>query len=223
LWQLSETDRRKYACLKASLMSTGDGSERNRRVAAFTEMLDAIKNFALQGDKHDSLRCIVCGICWLSEGLAVNTHELRQLIPKCKSSINGSLQRLGYTINLNRTESSQAMAAFCPYLKDNTAELRKWTVRRRLDSWRPPETIQYRPPVVFPVAEQKFEISLEGLSRPKSAPIHFSDDIGGFELDSSLTSWNDFVQEPRWTLSTASEHRQTSFAPIQDDICLTFT
>jgi hypothetical protein len=198
-------------------MSTGDGSERNRRVAAFTEMLDAIKSFALQGDKNDSLRCIVCGICWLAEGLAVNTHELRQLIPKCKSSINGSLQRLGYTMNLNRTESSQAMAAFCPYLKDNTAELRKWTVRRRLDSWRPPETPLPRPPKLFPVVEQKFEISLEGLSRPKSTPIHFSDDIGPFDLENSLPGWSDFGLEPKWALSTAAEHRQTGFGSSQDD------
>jgi hypothetical protein len=112
------------------------------------------------------------------------------------------------------------MAAFCPYLKDHTAELRKWTVRRRLESWKPPEVTPYRPPKIFPVAEQKFEISLEGLSRPKSTPIHFSDDIGGFDPESSMAGWGDFGLEPRWALSTAAEHRQGVFGPPQDDICL---
>jgi hypothetical protein len=111
---------------------------------------------------------MLCGVCWLADGIAVNTHQLKRLVTKCKSSIYGSLQKIGYTVSLGRAESAQAMTAFFPMLKDNTAELRKWTVRRREDGLDYPSPgcrvkLQKPRPGVF-------EIPLEGLCRSKSAP-----------------------------------------------------
>jgi hypothetical protein len=71
MWQLSEVDRFRYSRLKNSLLSRMDGSERNHRIASFTRMLDEICAFAIQGDKDDSLRSIVCGVCWLPDGLGI--------------------------------------------------------------------------------------------------------------------------------------------------------
>jgi hypothetical protein len=168
VWQLSDSDKYGYACLRAAISANCGKSQRNRRVTSFTETLEAIRGFVAREDKDDPIRSMLCGVCWLPEGIAVNTHQLRRLVAKCKSSINGSLQKIGYTVSLGRAESAQAMTAYFPLLKDNSTELRKWTVRRREDA------LEYTRPM-YPTKPPKtrsgiFEISLEGLSRPRSAP-----------------------------------------------------
>ena len=108
-------------------------NQRNKRIETFSEALDKIKKFAVREDSDDWKRCLVCGICWLPEGIAINTHQLRILIFKCKSSINGSLQKMGFNVNLGRTDAANAMVNSIPFLKDNTPELRQWTVRKKSD------------------------------------------------------------------------------------------
>ena len=61
--------------------------------------------------------------------IVVNTRQLRILLGRCKSSINGSFQSLGYIpivpdINAN----SQFINSFS-FFKDNSIELRQWTFR----------------------------------------------------------------------------------------------
>lgn len=98
-----------------------------------------IKNYAIRGDMDDWKRCLVCGICWLPEGIGINTHQLRILIFKCKSSINGSLQKMRYTFNLGRSEAGNAVARYMPILRNNSSELRQWTVRQLEDLAPKPE------------------------------------------------------------------------------------
>jgi hypothetical protein len=161
LWQLSDTDRFLYVCLKSKVSSNAAKSPRNFRLNTFSENLETIRRFVCRNDKDDSLRGMVCGIHWLRDGLAINIHRLRQLVPKCKSSINGSLQKLGFTVNLSRSECAHAMTSLFPLLKEN-AELRKWTIRKHAGS----ETIDS--PHSNPVHE-RFEISLDGLKKDQPA------------------------------------------------------
>jgi hypothetical protein len=67
---------------------------------------------------------------WLPDGVAVGVHEVRVLVPRCKSSINGSLHRLGYTLSIGRLECAVMLTRIFPLLRDQTAELRKWSIRR---------------------------------------------------------------------------------------------
>jgi hypothetical protein len=123
-------------------------------VLSFSEALEAIKAFVVRNDKSDSTRALMCGVGWLPEGLAINIHQLRHLLPKCKSSINGSLQKLGYSISLRRGECSASILRELPCLRGNTPEVRKWSVRRKPDS-----TVIINEKSVAPV----FQISLDGL------------------------------------------------------------
>jgi hypothetical protein len=159
LWQLCEADRFLYVCLKSTVSSNAAKSPRNLRLNTFSENLEAIKTFVCRNDKDDSLRGMICGIYWLPDGLAINIHRLRQLVPKCKSSINGSLQKLGFTVNLGRSECAQAVTALFPLLKEN-AELRKWTIRKQAGYQR------MGSPGSIPVHE-RFEISLDGLKKDR--------------------------------------------------------
>lgn len=130
-WLLNSNDLHQYTVLRVALTSSESKNQRNRRIATFTEAVEAVRAFAIRGDTLDKVRCLVCGIAWLPEGIAINTHQLKLLISRCKSSINGSLQKLGFTENLGRTAAANAITAAYPFLKENISELRKWSVRRR--------------------------------------------------------------------------------------------
>ena len=128
---LSDSDKFQYNRMRAVMSQPSNKNQRNKRIETVSDSLDMIRKYAVRGDGDDWRRCLVCGVFWLPEGLAINTHQLRILIFKCKSSINGSLQKMGYTISLGRTDAATAMIAGVPFLKDNATELRQWTVRQQ--------------------------------------------------------------------------------------------
>ena len=158
---LSEYDRYQYSVLRAQMQAQTSKNQRNKRVENFTETLEAIKRFCCRGDGEDWRRFLVCGICWLPEGIAINTRQLRILIFKCKSSINGSLHKMGFNVNLGRTEAANALIMAIPMLKDNTIELRQWTVRQAPGHCLSPVS----PPMPSPVCSQKpFEVPMINLT-----------------------------------------------------------
>ena len=128
---LPESDKISYMNMRSRFAFTSSQNQRNKRVSTFNEILQAIHRFCIQHDKNDWIRCFVCGVMWLKEGIAINNQQMRILISKCKSSINGSLLRIGYVNSLGRTETAAAMIKAVPLLKDNTSELRQWTVRTK--------------------------------------------------------------------------------------------
>ena len=122
-------DQQRYLTLRAALSSHMCRNRRGKRLETFAEMLATIRQFCVRGDENDWRRCLVCGVCWVVNGIAVNTRQLGILIDKCKSSINGSLQKMGYTTLQSRGDSAAAIAEVIPCLKDDFGELREWTVR----------------------------------------------------------------------------------------------
>ena len=130
---LSSSDQRDYLSLKDSLASTGVRNRRGKRLESFAEYLSSIKKFCVRGDEDDWKRCLVCGVCWVTTGsLAINTRQLRLLIDKCKSSINGSLHKMGYSTSSScRGDASSSLIDRLPILKGNFSELRQWTVRQQ--------------------------------------------------------------------------------------------
>jgi hypothetical protein len=168
LWSLSISDKYLYTCLRSSIFSNAAKSPRNSRVNTFGDILDTIKTFVCRNDKEDRIRGMFCGVFWLRDGIAINVHHLRHLVPKCKSSINGSLQKLGFTMNVGRSQCAQEISKLFPILKDNAAELRKWTIRKKPGA------------VTSAFGHTRFEISLEGLSRPMAFTVN--EDLPAAEL-----------------------------------------
>ena len=130
---LTDYDKVQYGCLRVALGGPMNKNQRNKRVETFVDSLAAIKAFCIRGDYDDWKRCLVCGVSWLGEDIAINTRQLRLLIFKCKSSINGSLLKMGFNITVGRTETAQKIARQFPVIRDNTPELRQWTIRRRVE------------------------------------------------------------------------------------------
>ena len=126
---LDEKDQNHYRRLRTALSSHICRNRRGKRLETFAEKLATIYQFCVRGNDSDWRRCLVCGVCWIPNGIAVNTRQLGILIDKCKSSINGSLQKMGYSTLQSRSDSAAAVAEAIPALKDDFAELREWTVR----------------------------------------------------------------------------------------------
>lgn len=126
---LSEQDKAQYNRLKLDFSAGSVKRVRNNRLETFDGILDIIRSFAERGNENDWRRFLVCGVCWLDNAIAINTRQLRLLVSKCKSSINGSLQKMGYTTNMSHSESWKILFPHIPLLKDHFSELRQWTIR----------------------------------------------------------------------------------------------
>lgn len=157
---LNAFDKYQYNYLRLSLSNPSTKNMRNKRISSFKEAIDSIRAFSIRGQADDNLRCFICGIAWLPEGIAINTHQLKVTISKCKSSINGSLQKMGFTADLSRLDTTNAIVNYFPFLKDNNAELRKWSIRKYPEGHQPCPS---PPPTITPEikpAEPVFEIAL---------------------------------------------------------------
>jgi hypothetical protein len=129
-WELlAEADKNAYRQLKHDFSVGNVKRVRNNRLETFDEILEAIRTFAERRDNNDWRRFLVCGVCWMENAIAINTRQLRLLVAKCKSSINGSLQKMGYSTNMSHSESWKILFPYIPMLKDHFAELRQWTIR----------------------------------------------------------------------------------------------
>lgn len=165
---LSEADKAKYRALRLAFTPGGLMQSRIYTSETLEEILGAIRVFAERGDENDWRRFLVCGICWLDNAIAINTRQLRLLLSKCKSSINGSLQKMGYTTNTSNLESRKILFPKIPLLKDNFNELRQWTIRYKtedLEKRAPQKPVPAKPELPAP------EVSIPPLSIPRLVDV----------------------------------------------------
>jgi hypothetical protein len=128
---LDEEDRAQYNRLRDEFRTATFRNTRFARLEQFDSILGMIRQFAKRGDENDWRRFLVCGVCWLDDWIAINTRQLRLLVTKCKSSINGSLHKMGYTTHVSQTESWKYLFPRIPALQGHFKELRQWSVRSR--------------------------------------------------------------------------------------------
>jgi hypothetical protein len=74
-------------------------------------------------------RSIVTGVCFAGRIVCVNTRQLKQFLNRCKSSINGSFQQLGYVALRTKAKARQCVINVLPALQNEQNILRQWTVR----------------------------------------------------------------------------------------------
>ena len=144
-WErLDNMDKERYMMLRATLASPSCKNRRNKSNETFQSIVENIKSFVYRGDDNDYNRGLVCGLIFLNEMMmkgnekdhnkkqgnkelnkdyiALNTKQLKLLLNKCKSSINGSFHQIGYEI----TEDFESNPFFAgiyepnPDIKDNS-------------------------------------------------------------------------------------------------------
>jgi hypothetical protein len=126
---LDDVDKVSYLAMRQALSSSACKHRRHHATEINRDVLATIRSFVMRNNAEDWKRALVCGICWLPGAIAINTRQLRQLLSKCKSSINSMFQSLGYTAVPTTTDYGSALAGAFPLIKDNFAELRQWTIR----------------------------------------------------------------------------------------------
>jgi hypothetical protein len=98
------------------------------------EALKAIKFFCIRSDDNDWKRCLICGIFWFDEGLCVNTGQLKILLGKSQSLINGALSKLHYeTVAVSYLPNGELLCVM-PFLIDFPTVARQWRMRKRIVS-----------------------------------------------------------------------------------------
>jgi hypothetical protein len=129
---LTSDDKRGYESLREAIDPLAARMMRALLGEKFQEIIGNIRDYAVRGDSDDWKRCLVCGIAWLDDSLAISTRQLCKLIGKCKSSINSGLQALGYeTVPLSPHHATSLVRVF-PFMRDRVDEMRQWTIRTRL-------------------------------------------------------------------------------------------
>jgi hypothetical protein len=127
--QLTPSEQSEYEALRRALASPSCKSRRNKSNETFQEVLDQLRRFV--GDS--TTRGLVCGIVWLDRRIAINTHQLSLVSNRCKSSINGSFQSLGYGTIPSGADVSPEIERIFPFMKGQFGLLRQWTIRQRID------------------------------------------------------------------------------------------
>ncbi|KAK8876110.1 hypothetical protein M9Y10_006297 [Tritrichomonas musculus] len=127
---LSKEDYDYYQNLQNILSSHICRNCRNRRVESFNEILSAIRYFVDRTNQDIWKRCLICGVCWHKNYICVNIRRLSEFLGKCKSSVNGSLQRLYLNSLQNKQQSFKILTEAIPYLKNHQDQLKMWSVRQ---------------------------------------------------------------------------------------------
>ena len=131
-WQLLPSqDLQDYLLLKRQFFEKyGVKSKKGKRLDGCNDMLSEIRRYIEKSENNKWKRSIVCGVIFLQNSLAINIQQLRILIGKCKSSINGSLKKCGFDNCIKKAEGCNKLIEAIPFLRDNPSERRKWTLRQ---------------------------------------------------------------------------------------------
>ena len=201
-WEkLSTQDQNEYKIMKEMLSSSKCKNRRNKSAETFQDVLNTIKLYVMRGDGNDLNRGIVCGLYWDGNDLAINTRQLRILLDRCKSSINGSLQMIGYTSPSSNSDQSTKLINIFPQWKDRFQEMRQWTIRHQ-----PKEEIQTTHSLSAQYIERTIDLKgkLSQLTEQKttyyeSAPpdLNFGDNDDGcsIKIEASETLDTDFTDD----------------------------
>jgi hypothetical protein len=134
---LSSNDAQEYIRLANQFHATPGKSRKGARIESFSHSLNKIRRFIESDDEDHWKRSLACGIFFLPDCLALNIQQLCILIGKCKSSINGSLQQMGYTAQPQSPGLETSFLAQLPGQYREMNELKNWTIRRKPQSGGP--------------------------------------------------------------------------------------
>jgi hypothetical protein len=126
---LPQDDRSEYIRLRTSFHHAQKISSKDRRVVTFRRELTIVIQFLERSPENLEARCIVTGVCFAGGIVCVNTRQLKGFLKRCKSSINGSFQQLGYVALRTKSKARNCVLTVLPSLQHDQNILRQWTVR----------------------------------------------------------------------------------------------
>jgi hypothetical protein len=135
---LDPEDKQMYLTLRNSLLGRGPRDDLPSE-SRFRFELQEVIAFVNRSPAHREERAIVVGLAIHGQFMAVNTWQLKNLIGRCKSSINGCFRSLGYLGFRAKGKSRQRVLEILPTLEADAGALRQWTARLKASSSSPSE------------------------------------------------------------------------------------
>ena len=208
---LSDYDKSCYNKLRLAFNSNSMKRSRGHRLEKFDNILDAIRRYSEHHDENDWRRFLVCGVCWMDNAIAINTRQLRVMISRCKSSINGSLQKLGYITNPSHSKNWNMLFAQIPMLKDNFAEIRQWTIRIKPNQYTWNQQINQQNVIVptyqYPPSNMNYNI-----------PIQPFDNVNNINMSNANNNNIEPQQKSELTIFEATKGFKKEKSPIERNI-----
>lgn len=139
---LSQDDKDEYYRLKKSfhngqasnhLQKNSIITNKDQRSPNFYKELAVALNYIERDSYHREERSIICGVAFAGPYICVNTRQLKNFIGRCKSSINGSFQQMGYSALRTKVKARNCVTTVIKLLKSEPTILRQWTVRGASD------------------------------------------------------------------------------------------
>lgn len=131
---LSQEDKVEFQKLRASFHQNQKTSTKDRRLVSFANELQTILKYIEHSTTGRENRTILVGVCFSGPFIGVNTRQLKCFMGRCKSSINGSFQQLGYVALKTKSKSRTCILSILPSLAKDPNILRQWTVRIASDA-----------------------------------------------------------------------------------------
>ena len=129
-WSLiSSEDRDAFIELHYFFQTSSKLANKDRRLITFYNELSKILSFIERNSEHIEERSILCGVSFQGSLIAVNSRQLKTLICRCKSSINGSFQQLGYSTLRTKSKTHLCILRAFPSLNNFPNLVRQWTIR----------------------------------------------------------------------------------------------
>lgn len=127
--KLSESDKEAYLRLRDFFHNYQRSSSKDKRVISFQNELIEVLKFIQRREDDSDLRAICTGVGFGAQFICVNTRQLKNFMGRCKSSINGSFQQLGYFAFKAKMKARQCILTILPNLQNDQLLMRQWTVR----------------------------------------------------------------------------------------------
>jgi hypothetical protein len=126
---LSPEDQSEYIRIRTNFHQGEKLSSKDCRIVTFRRELTILMAFLERDRENLEVRCIVAGVCFADGIVCVNTRQLKGLLRRCKSSINGAFQQLGYVALRTRTKTRGCVVGLLPSLQQAPAMIKQWSVR----------------------------------------------------------------------------------------------
>jgi hypothetical protein len=130
LQQLPPSDQADYLQLVNFFAYSDDRNKRYLGMSTFAKHLEMIHSFVCRGDSCDSIRGVLCGIEFGDHSFLINTRQLKRLMFRSKSCMNGCFQRLGYSVCRPSRDLPSLFAEIVPGCGPHFFTARQWCVRK---------------------------------------------------------------------------------------------
>lgn len=127
--RITKEDQSEFIRLRTQLHQYQKSYGKDPRVVTFRNELTMVLRYIERDEDHREERSILTGIAFAGPYICVNTRLLKQFLGRCKSSINGGFQQMGYVAIRTKTKARNCIIAVMKSLTSEPSLLRQWTVR----------------------------------------------------------------------------------------------